>query len=52
MRIELTLGEEPRKWQLELAPEATETQRSNLEVWLGSRADPPVRGWPPGQPGL
>ncbi len=34
MRIPLTLGEEPKKWQLEIRADATETQRRNLEKWL------------------
>lgn len=34
MRISLTLGEEPKKWQLEIRPDATEAQKRNLESWL------------------
>jgi len=34
MRIELTLGEETGKWQLDLGPDATEPQKQNLENWL------------------
>lgn len=33
MRIPLTLGEEPKKWQLEIRPDATESQKRNLESW-------------------
>ncbi len=34
MRIPLTLGEEPKKWQLEIRTDATEGQKRNLEKWL------------------
>jgi predicted metalloprotease with PDZ domain len=34
MRIPLTLGEEPKKWQLEIRPDATEGQKRNLENWV------------------
>ncbi len=34
MRVPLTLGEEPKKWQLEIRPDATESQKRNLEKWL------------------
>ena len=34
MRIPLTLGEEPKKWQLEIRTDATEAQKRNLEKWL------------------
>jgi len=34
MRVELTLGEEPHKWQLELNPDANNAQKRNLECWL------------------
>jgi predicted metalloprotease with PDZ domain len=37
-RIPLTLGEEPKKWQLEIRPDATESQKRNLEKWLGKPA--------------
>jgi predicted metalloprotease with PDZ domain len=32
-RIDLTLGEEPKRWQLELRPDATEAQKQHLEKW-------------------
>jgi predicted metalloprotease with PDZ domain len=35
MRIDLTLGSEPARWQLEIRPDATETQKQNLASWLG-----------------
>ncbi len=35
-RIPLTLGEEPKKWQLEIRPDATEAQKQNLEKWLAN----------------
>jgi predicted metalloprotease with PDZ domain len=38
VRIELTLGEEPHKLQLELSPDPTELQRNNLDAWLGTWA--------------
>ena len=34
-RIDVTLGEEPKRWQLELRPEATAAQKQHLEAWLG-----------------
>jgi predicted metalloprotease with PDZ domain len=34
-RIELTLGGEPRQWQLEILPERTDAQKQNLAAWLG-----------------
>jgi predicted metalloprotease with PDZ domain len=34
-RVEVTLGEEPRPWTLEVLPAATEKQRRNLAAWLG-----------------
>ncbi len=34
-RFDLTLGEEPKRWQLELRPDATGAQKQNLEEWLG-----------------
>jgi predicted metalloprotease with PDZ domain len=33
-RIPLTLGEEPKKWELEIRPDATDAQRQNLNAWL------------------
>lgn len=33
-RIPLTLGEEPKKWQLEIRADASEVQKRNLEHWL------------------
>jgi predicted metalloprotease with PDZ domain len=35
MRIDLTLGEEPKRWALEIRPDATEEQKRNLGNWLG-----------------
>jgi predicted metalloprotease with PDZ domain len=35
MRIDLTFGEEPKKWQLEIRPDASEAQKRRLEAWLG-----------------
>jgi predicted metalloprotease with PDZ domain len=35
--IPLTLGEEPKKWQLEIRSDATEAQKRNLDAWLGVR---------------
>jgi predicted metalloprotease with PDZ domain len=32
-RIELTFGEEPKRWQLEVRPDASETQKQRLEKW-------------------
>jgi predicted metalloprotease with PDZ domain len=37
MRISLTLGEEPKKWQLEIRPEATEAQKHNLDAWIANQ---------------
>ncbi len=34
-RIELTLGAEPKQWQLEIIPERTDLQKQNLTNWLG-----------------
>jgi len=35
MRVDLTLGEEPKKWALEIRPDATDAQKRNLDDWLG-----------------
>jgi predicted metalloprotease with PDZ domain len=35
MRLDLTLGNEPKRWQLEIRPDATDAQKRNLERWLG-----------------
>ncbi len=35
MRLDLTFGEAPDKWQLELKTEATAAQRQHLDSWLG-----------------
>ncbi len=35
MRVDLTLGEEPKKWALEIRPDATDAQKRNLDHWLG-----------------
>jgi predicted metalloprotease with PDZ domain len=37
MRIALTLSQEPAKLQLEIRPDATESQRRNLESWLSQQ---------------
>jgi predicted metalloprotease with PDZ domain len=34
-RLDLTLGIEPKRWQLEIRPDATEAQKRNLGSWLG-----------------
>lgn len=34
-RIELILGSEPRRWKLEIRPDATTAQKQNLAKWLG-----------------
>jgi predicted metalloprotease with PDZ domain len=36
MRHPLTLTEEPKRWQLELLPGATSSQKQHLEKWLAS----------------
>jgi len=35
MRIELTLGSEPKRWALEVSPDATDAQKQNFGNWLG-----------------
>jgi predicted metalloprotease with PDZ domain len=35
MRIELTLGSEPKRWAIEILPDATDAQRQNFGNWLG-----------------
>ncbi|HTA41997.1 MAG TPA: PDZ domain-containing protein [Bryobacteraceae bacterium] len=37
MRIPLTLGEEPKKWQLEIRPDANEAQKHNLDAWIANQ---------------
>jgi predicted metalloprotease with PDZ domain len=32
-RFDVTLGEEPQRWQLEVRPDATEAQKKNLQEW-------------------
>jgi predicted metalloprotease with PDZ domain len=34
--IPLTLGEESKKWQLEIRPDATDAQKRNLDEWIAS----------------
>ena len=34
-RIDVTLGEEPKRWQLEVRPDITVAQKRHLEAWLG-----------------
>ena len=34
-RLDLTFGEEPAKWQLELKPDASSAQKHHLDAWLG-----------------
>jgi len=33
--LDLTLGTEPARWQLEIRPDATDAQKQNLASWLG-----------------
>jgi predicted metalloprotease with PDZ domain len=35
MRLDLTLGNEPQRWQLEILPDASDAQKQNLTRWLG-----------------
>lgn len=35
LRVAVTLGEEPRRWTLEIRPDATSTQKENLAAWIG-----------------
>ncbi len=35
LRLDLTLGGQPPRWQLEIRPDATEAQKENLAAWLG-----------------
>jgi predicted metalloprotease with PDZ domain len=35
MRLDLTLGDEPKRWQLEIAPDAADAQKQNLARWFG-----------------
>ncbi len=35
MRVDLTLANEPGKWQLEIQPHATDEQKNNLARWIG-----------------
>jgi predicted metalloprotease with PDZ domain len=32
-RVELTFGEEPKRWQLEVRPDASEAQKERMEKW-------------------
>jgi hypothetical protein len=34
-KLEMTFGEEPRRWQLELKPDASAAQKHHLDSWLG-----------------
>ncbi len=34
-RVEITLGEEPGRWALEIRPDASDVQQRNLAVWVG-----------------
>jgi predicted metalloprotease with PDZ domain len=34
-RLDLALGTEPARWQLEIRPDATDAQKQNLATWLG-----------------
>jgi hypothetical protein len=35
LRLDLTFGEEPRAWQLEIRPDATADQKKHFESWIG-----------------
>jgi predicted metalloprotease with PDZ domain len=35
MRVDVTLGEEPKPWTLEFRPDANETQKRNAAAWIG-----------------
>lgn len=35
IRLDLTLGEEPKRWHLEILPDATDAQKQNLARWFG-----------------
>jgi predicted metalloprotease with PDZ domain len=35
MRLDLILGEEPKRWELEILPEASDAQKQNLARWFG-----------------
>lgn len=35
MRLDLRLGDEPKRWALEILPDATDAQKRNLSAWLG-----------------
>jgi len=35
IRLDLTLGGDPARWQLEIRPDATDAQKQNLASWLG-----------------
>ena len=35
MRLPVTFGEEPQRWQLEVRPDTTDLQKRHLESWLG-----------------
>jgi hypothetical protein len=32
-RVDVTFGEEPKRWQLEVRPDASEAQKQRLEKW-------------------
>jgi len=32
-RVDLTLGEEPKRWPVEVRPDASEAQKQRLEKW-------------------
>ena len=34
-RLDLTLGTDPPRWQLEIRADATEAQKRNLADWIG-----------------
>jgi len=36
MTIGLTLGIQPERWQLEVAPDATDTQKRHLDIWTSN----------------
>ena len=38
MRLDLTLGEEPRTWQLEIRTDASGDQKKHLEAWFSAAA--------------
>jgi predicted metalloprotease with PDZ domain len=40
IRLDLTFGEEPAKWQLEVKTDASSAQKHHIEAWLGKDAGP------------